>query len=145
LSQAEGNLIVPAKDGDPVVTVSFRFFTLQSRKGNSVYPQAIKLEHAKDMVLLIDGDDGPGKLSITVELESAAGTGQPQLTLKRGDREIIRFMNANQAETLADALRLFASARERINKDCRKPEQALAPDMGEWARHWRRKIQEAAP
>ena len=59
-----------------------------------MYPHAVKMEYAEGLSLWIDDDLNEGDVSITVELESNGGPGEPQITFKRGRREGVLNMNA---------------------------------------------------
>ena len=88
-----------------------------------MYPYPVKLDHAKGTSLWIDDELSSDAVSISIELESNGGTGEPQITFTRGQREVTLNMSADEALTFAEALTFFANATKRTDRSGRDDSQ----------------------
>lgn len=79
-----------------------------------MYPNALKLSHIPHPLVSIDGTYLEGDMEIEIELESDAGIGDPQMTLRIGGREIMVMLDPDPALTLSEGLSFFARASKRI-------------------------------
>ncbi len=79
-----------------------------------MYPNPLKLEHAKDVSVTIDECHVEGNASITVGHEPYAGTGHLEITVEVGRRKVQVMMSPNDALVLADAMQLYANRAKRV-------------------------------
>jgi hypothetical protein len=94
-----------------------------------MYPEPMKLKIIPNPMVTIDDKTIDGDLEIEIELESRAGTGDPQFTFRIGGREVEVQLDPDSTLTLSDALAFFARATKRIRERCRQEREAVIAEF----------------